>query len=139
MEGEMLRFRSFDMNENAEKELTATFNPAFPNMNGLFYINGLSGITGFKESATGVGENDLALSVEVYPNPAKDVVFVNLTGLQDLLGLKGILLSADGKQVKTFPITSPTTQLDVADLQPGIYLLKITSENQIVVKRLVKQ
>ena len=143
MEGELLRFRSFSLGDNAEKELTATFNPTFPNADGLFYINGLSGISGFKESSTGLGENNLAASVEIYPNPAKDMLNITLTGFKTLSGLKkGItatLLTAEGKVVKTFSITSPTTQLDVADLQTGIYLLKITSENQIVVKRLVKQ
>ncbi len=143
MEGELLRFRSFDANENTEKEFIASFNLAFPNTDGLFYANGLSGITGFKESATGVGENELAASVQVYPNPAKDVLNITLTGFKTLSGLeKGLtatLLTTEGKVVKTYPITSPTTQLDVADLQTGIYLLKITSENQIVVKRLVKQ
>jgi hypothetical protein len=138
-EGEMLRFRSFDMNENSENEFTATFNPTFSNADGLFYINGLSGITGLKESATGIGENDLSASVQVYPNPATDVVFLNLTTPEAWLGLKATLLSAEGKLVKTFSITSPTTQLDVSDLQPGIYLLKIGSEENITVKRVVIQ
>ena len=143
MEGELLRFRSFSLGDNAEKELTATFNPTFPNADGLFYINGLSGISGFKESSTGLGENNLAASVEIYPNPAKEVVTLTLTGFQTLSGLeKGLtatLLTAEGKLVKTFSITSPTTQLDVSDLQTGIYLMKIASENQIVIKRLVIQ
>ncbi len=147
MEGEMLRFRIFDINKYSEKELTATFNPTYPNMNGLFAINGLSGISWFKESPTGVGVNDLAASVQVYPNPAKDVVSITLTGFNpETSGLSGLkkgltatLLTAEGKLAKTFSITSPTTQLDVSDLQPGIYLLKITSENQVVVKRVVKQ
>ncbi len=143
MEGELLRFRSFSLGDNAEKELTATFNPTFPNADGLFAINGLSGISGFKESATGVGENELAASVQVYPNPAKDVLNITLTGFKTLSGLeKGLtatLLTTEGKVVKTYPITSPITQMDVSGLQTGIYLLKIETTDQIVVKRVVKQ
>ena len=64
---------------------------------------------------------------------------ITLTGFQTLSGLEGTLLTTEGKLVKTFSITSPTTPLDVSDLQTGIYLLKIASENQIVIKRVVKQ
>ncbi len=143
MEGELLRFRSFSLGDNAEKELTATFNPTFPNADGLFVANGLSGISGFKESATVVGENDMEASVKVYPNPAKEFVTLTLTGFKTLSGLEkglnGTLLTTEGKLVKTFSITSPTIQLDVSDLQTGIYLMKIGSADQIVVKRVVIQ
>ena len=143
MEGEMLCFRSFDINENSEKGLIASFNLVFPNTDGLFYANGLSGISGFKESSTGIGENNPATSVEVYPNPAKDVLNITLTGFKTLSGLeKGLtatLLTTEGKVVKTYPITSPITQMDVSGLQTGIYLLKIETTDQIVVKRVVKQ
>jgi len=138
MEGQILHFRSFNISANSEKELTTTFNPTFPNYDGLFAANGLSGISGFKESATGVGENDLAALVQVYPNPATDVVNIVTEGFRTLQGF-GTLLTAEGKAVKTFAIISPETQINVSDLQTGIYMLKIESENQIVVKRVVIQ
>jgi len=141
-EGELLRFRSFNINENTEKELTATFNPSFPNNDGLFVINGLSGITGFKESATGVGENELAASVLVYPNPATDVVNISLKGFRPAgAGLQGFgtLLTAEGKVVQTFTINSLNIQLNVEDLQPGIYMLKIENAENVIIKRLVIQ
>jgi len=141
LEGEMIYFRAYNSLENAEQELTATFNPSFPNNDGLFVANGLSGISGFKESATGIGENDLAASVQVYPNPAKDVLNINLTVHETLglSGLKGILITAEGKPIISFTINSPGTQLDVSGLQPGVYMLKIESAEQIVVKRVVIQ
>ncbi len=74
-----------------------------------------------------------------YPNPEKEVVTLTLTGFQTLSGLEGTLLTTEGKLLKTFSITSPTTKLDVSGLQPGIYLLKIGSAEQIVVKRMVIQ
>jgi len=138
MKGQILHFRSFNISANSEKELTTTFNPTFPNYDGLFAANGLSGISGFKESATGVGENDLAALVQVYPNPATDVVNIVTEGFRTLQGF-GTLLTAEGKAVKTFAIISPETQINVSDLQTGIYMLKIESENQIVVKRVVIQ
>jgi hypothetical protein len=66
----------------------------------LFYLSDLPGITRFKESATRVKENELTLSVEVYPNPAKDLVTINLTTPQAWSGLGGTLLTAEGKPIK---------------------------------------
>jgi hypothetical protein len=51
----------------------------------------------------------------------------------------GTLLTAEGKLAKTISITSPTTQLNVSDLQSGIYLLKIGSAANVAVKRVVIQ
>ncbi len=144
-EGELIHFRSFNINENTEKELTPTFNPSFTNADGLFYVNGLSGISGFKESSTVIDENDFAASVEVYPNPAKDVVSITLTGFNpETSGLSGLkkgltatLLTAEGKVVKTFYITGKITSIDISSLNPGMYLLKITAEDKIFIKRLI--
>ena len=63
----------------------------------------------------------------------------NLTTPGAWSGLKGTLITAEGKPVKTFIITSQETQLDVSGLQPGIYLLKITSSQNIVIMRVVIQ
>lgn len=56
--------------------------------------------------------------VQVYPNPATDVVTISFTTLSVWSGLKnGItatLLTAEGKVAKIFIITSSTTQLDVS-------------------------
>jgi hypothetical protein len=48
-------------------------------------------------------------------------------------------MTADGKLVKTFVLTGNQTQLDVQDLQAGIYILRIETAENVVVKRLVIQ
>jgi uncharacterized surface anchored protein len=61
-----------------------------------------------------------------------------MKGFQTLQGF-GTLMTADGKLVKTFSITGNQTQLNVQDLQPGIYMLRIENAESVVVKRLVIQ
>jgi hypothetical protein len=48
-------------------------------------------------------------------------------------------MTADGKTVKTFTISGNQTQLNVQDLQPGIYILKFENAENVVIKRLVIQ
>jgi len=129
---------AFESQESAEKELTTTFNPNFSSVDGLFFINGLPEISGFKESATGIGENNLAASVQVYPNPAKDVMNISLKGFLTLQGL-GTLLTTEGRPVKTFEIKNNLTNVDVSDLQPGLYVLKIESAESMFLIRVVIQ
>ena len=54
-------------------------------------------------------------------------------------GFNACQISAEGKLVKTFTITGIQTQLDVQDLQPGVYILRIENAENVVVKRLVIQ
>jgi len=74
--------------------------------------------------------------VSVYPNPAKDVVNIITKGFQTLQGF-GTLITADGKTVKTFTISGSETQIDVTNLNPGLYVLKIELEESITVKRVI--
>ena len=119
------------------------FNAGFPNADGLFASNGQSEIIGFKASSTGIGETGIAGQIQIYPNPAKDVVNIILTGNQPTLwawsGFNASLISAEGKVVKTFAISGSQTQIDVSDLNPGIYILKFENAENVVIKRLAIQ
>jgi hypothetical protein len=49
------------------------------------------------------------------------------------------MFSANGKIVKTLAITANETQIDVSALLPGVYVLRMQSNEGIVSKRLVIQ
>jgi hypothetical protein len=142
-ESEPVFFRSYNPITNQETELIAEFNQEFPNSDGLFNTNGQSEIINFKVSAPGIVETGLAGQVQIFPNPAKDAVNIVLTGNlptpKAWLGLKATLISVEGKVVKTFTINRSHTQIDVGDLQPGVYILKFESMESTVIKRLVIQ
>jgi hypothetical protein len=137
-EAEPISFRSYNSATNTETELIAEYNASFPNADGLYVSGGQSAIISFKESSTGIGEAGIAGNVQIYPNPAKDVINIATKGFRTLQGF-GTLMTAEGKLVKTFAITGNQTQLDVQELKPGIYILKIETAENVVVKRVVIQ
>jgi len=79
------------------------------------------------------------VDVRVYPNPAKDVLNVTLTGFETLSGLTATLLTTDGRPVKTIDLAGLKTTVDISGLQPGVYLLKIETQTNTVVKRVLIQ
>lgn len=89
----------------------------------------------FLDSITiGVHENESALApLNVFPNP-----FTNsftLTSAQEDIGLTATISDMCGRTVKTFVITRTETQIDVSDLNAGVYFL-CTEDRRMV--RVVK-
>ena len=67
------------------------------------------------------------------PNPVQDNVFV-----KNVPDSKIDIYDPAGKLVLTEPRLNPSGKIDVTSLVPGIYLLKITGENYIACKKIVK-
>ena len=74
-----------------------------------------------------------AETFSVYPNPAfDDVVYVTT----DIPGQKDIAIyDVFGKMVYRQPLNSP--RLDISKLDPGVYLLKLTTGNRIITRKLI--
>jgi hypothetical protein len=71
--------------------------------------------------------------ISIRPNPADDVLYIEgITGRTTvhILDLNGTLVGAKD------PVNN---QIKIDDLPPGIYLLKFITENQVTVRRLIKQ
>lgn len=78
-------------------------------------------------------ENKVSLTVS--PNPTS--TFITLRSNVKLT--KAILFSIDGKEIKSFTLSSRQEKINFDDFPTGLYLLKITSENSNhVVKTIVK-
>lgn len=73
--------------------------------------------------------------VKMYPNPANGN-FVNIDSNSDLVAEVYDLL---GKKVKVQTINANHKQLHISGLSKGVYLVKLTSENGSVTKKLIKQ
>lgn len=89
------------------------------------------------EVTPSVGINDVVTgSFAVYPNPANDLVNIQLT---QSFGEQGSVEFVDisGRTVKTATInaSSDLAQFDVAELASGTYLIKITGDSQVLVSR----
>lgn len=76
-------------------------------------------------------------NITVTPNPAKDKVLINVDGGRG--NLQVIMLTVDGKKVKTFTLTAGNNVIDVSKLASGVYYLQVSGENVSESKKLVKQ
>ncbi|MEQ8520713.1 MAG: PKD domain-containing protein, partial [Vicingaceae bacterium] len=84
------------------------------------------------------GEN----AVNIYPNPASDVVNINVSGVAgSVLNIE--VSNIAGQVILTRQLNdfngSATTELDISDLNKGVFLVKIYTEDMITTKRLVVQ
>ncbi len=84
---------------------------------------------------TGVKENLLATKLNVYPNPATNVLNIDAI---DLKISKATIKTIIGTEVMQLDLTSDNTSIDISSLPEGIYLLTIESVDGKVTKRIIK-
>ena len=133
--GEGITFLAYDPATGQEVQLTATFSESFPNTDGLFTLNGLSAITGFKAGATGTSENGLNSSVRVYPNPAEDYIVILVPQHDGKVNYR--ITNMDGRMIAQDHFTGTEAQLDVSMLNPGLYMITLEIDGQVVTRRIV--
>lgn len=88
----------------------------------------------YRVSNVGIGDvHGLASQVNVYPNPAQDLVFI-----QSPVAVDVSISSMDGRVIRT---VSDAKSISVADLASGIYLLRILDKDGVLIKaeKLVKR
>ncbi len=71
-------------------------------------------------------------TVNVYPNPVSDILYIKTAELVKQIEV----LSVDGKLLKT--VTGAVNELPVRDLRSGVYILRITTDKGIAIKRIIK-
>lgn len=119
-------YTSADAGETWKKEYTGykgrlsqiSFNTA-----GRLFCSGQNGIVLRSVWGTGVQPIQQQANLMLYPNPAKNVLHIG--GLDDINSSRYTVFSLDGRIVKNG--TLHISQLSVADLQTGTYLLQIES------------
>lgn len=72
--------------------------------------------------------------MQLFPNPANDRVEI---ATYDLTPRLIQLYALDGKLVKQIPANGPETSVDIADMAPGIYLVKLIAEERTFTKKLM--
>jgi hypothetical protein len=88
--------------------------------------------------STGNGTNGLEslldASIEVYPNPANDLVVINNTSSYVITGK---IIDASGRALETMQFAPGKQTVDISRLASGIYQLEITLDGIRTTKRLV--
>lgn len=109
------------------------FNPDFGGT--LYYDFVIGDITSSVKST----ENSL---LSVYPNPAKNQIFVELQGLEgsdmnvELIDLNGQVVRSEQVEAKSYDWQS---NWEVSSLAPGIYMVKITSNDYQFTRKVIVQ
>ena len=89
------------------------------------------------EVSTMSTENFFASNYQVYPNPASDNL--NISGRNNINLTSVELTDMNGRVVKNLNVGAVSTQLNIADLNAGIYLLKVTSDQGVGTTKVVKR
>jgi hypothetical protein len=77
------------------------------------------------------------LPFNIFPNPAGN--FITLEFDKSLLPALGVVYSIDGKNVLSFEVKSINTQLNIADLPKGIYLITVYNQQYTKTSKFVKE
>lgn len=87
------------------------------------------------ETGITTGINEIAeKEVKIYPNPAKDNIII-----EGVTKAKIELSNLQGQVIKSVNVSDDKINMDISDLSNGIYSMKITTNNGIIVKKLLKQ
>lgn len=85
-------------------------------------------------SCSSAGLEDLSTAfVQVYPNPASDVLTVNVSA--ELVGRELELVNTQGAGVRKVMVVSTETTINLSDLQSGLYYVKL---NNVLTKVIVE-
>ncbi len=73
----------------------------------------------------------------IFPNPAKDFITIDISEIEQ--GMILTIINVNGQDIIKKEISDSKTQLNISDLQCGIYFAKIQTNKKCVVKKFVKE
>jgi|GEM_PF-1097133 len=96
------------------------------------FSNDYFSITNSKSPLTGLNNSNSNSNVYIYPNPTSDQVSIAAIGIIDNIEITNLL----GQVMYNSDIESASTELDVSGFDAGIYVINLTIEGEVVVKKL---
>jgi hypothetical protein len=136
VEGEKLHFVSYNSATGIEAELTAEFDPNQLSHDGNYQSNGRSIITDFFKSSTGISGGLSTKAVRMYPNPATNMVTIEVEAEQTT---RIDIVNAEGMTMKSVEMIEGKTSIRTSELAKGVYFVKIYLPTGSTVKKLVIQ
>lgn len=88
--------------------------------------------------ATAIGENGLN-GAEIYPNPACENVMIKCIGNISRDAILALYSMGNGKLIREVRLENNLTELEIRDLAQGIYFIRITDGQHVIIKKLIKQ
>ncbi len=85
------------------------------------------------EALVGIDENSID-GLVVYPNPARSILNVEATTQLESVEIINVL----GQSLLKLPVNGDSIQINTENLRAGNYFIKITTENMVTLKRVIK-
>jgi Secretion system C-terminal sorting domain len=89
------------------------------------------------QTTLSITDNSLDNLVVLFPNPAKDIINISLANTLNTATTN--IYDVTGKLILNKNLNSAESQIDISQLQTGIYFIKIKTENASTTKRFIKQ
>lgn len=101
---------------------------------GVILYNNQNFTNCYQHHSTGIDENSLWLKTLLFPNPATSLVYIKSN-----IEIKSYKIeSLVGKIIKQENTTSKTFSIDISTYLDGVYMVTLTTDNGIIVKKLIK-
>jgi hypothetical protein len=131
VDGEPVSFKLQNAETGEIVDLEVTYSFVLENTTGNYTSGSFSAIEGFKTSASGIGDPGTT-GVHIYPNPATDVL--NISGINMKSELR--IFNVFGEEVLNITIKT-SSEINVATLPKGTYVVRISNENGSINSKLV--
>lgn len=105
--------------------------PYFSGQTGTYLLD----VTIVKKGPAGIEDMQARDAIHVYPNPARDILYLELENYQDLNIQEAIIYNAFGQSVLAInlaELSSDKTDIDVSTLESGVYFLRLKDEEGIL-------
>jgi len=83
---------------------------------------------------TGIDNSSLG-NIEIYPNPASDIL--QIRNLTDVGSTKIQIVNMHGSTISEQTLKDPN--IDISNLNSGVYILKVSSKENSLIKRFIKK
>nr|NQU91233.1 T9SS type A sorting domain-containing protein [Bacteroidota bacterium] len=131
--GEEIYFKLYRQSTDETFEVVFSFDPNYPSYDGMYMEYGYSVANGMTMSITSVNNIDGVYGLDVFPNPATDVVNI----VTDYTIQSVTVVNYVGQAVMEQIVGGNEAQINVSDLETGIYFLRIETVDGKVFTRKV--
>jgi hypothetical protein len=131
-ENDILFFKAFKPKNQGVVEISVEFDEALPDFSGQFKTNGISA---FKDSYNGNnGIFEASGQLSVFPNPTNGKFVVSgLAGYESI-----IITNMHGQEILKLQLTnSQPIEIDLRDMQKGIYFVLVTGQSGNEIRKIV--
>lgn len=134
-DGANITFRAFKNQSQEEVTLNVEWDFSLDNASGNFYAESLSAVKSLSLAITGVGAGSIG-TVSIYPNPASDVVAININ-TDSFNTAQVTIIDTKGNVVMENRMEDAQATLNISSLESGIYFVKVDSDQFNKVSKLI--